>query len=140
MVASRSLPIFVACAVACVALLAFAAQFVSESSNAALFQPKEGDVVAIKSTSTGKYLEVSPLDGKLYASADKPQNKTTLFRVMLLSKPMVDMLADAMRTTNVATWSRRKMVTKSNCKCSGFSARAVPRARTRPRRRPQRRP
>ena len=55
-------------------------------------------------------------------TASRAVNKTALFRVMVLSRPMVDMLADAMRTTNVAKWSHRKMSTKSGCKCSGFSA------------------
>ena len=103
-------------------LLLFAARFVREETVSHLFQPKDGEVVAIKSVHNGKYFEVSPTDGRLYATASKPQNKTALFRVMLLSRPMVDMLADAMRTTTVAKWSRRKMNTKSGCTCSGFSA------------------
>ncbi len=117
----RSTPIFIACGVACMVLLVFAVRVVREETVTHLFQPKDGEVVAIKSMQNGKYFEVSPTDGRLYASASKPVNKTALFRVMLLSKPMVDMLADAMRTTNVAKWSRRKMSTKSGCKCSGFS-------------------
>jgi hypothetical protein len=119
---ARSTPILLACAVACMALLLFAARFVREETTSHLFQPKDGEVVAIKSTLNGKYFEVSPTDGKLYATASRPVNKTALFRVMVLSRPMVDMLADAMRTTNVAKWSHRKMSTKSSCKCSGFSA------------------
>ena len=81
------------------ALLLFAARFVREETTSHLFQPKDGEVVAIKSTLNGKYFEVSPTDGKLYATASRPVNKTALFRVMVLSRPMVDMLADAMRTT-----------------------------------------
>ena len=104
------------------ALLLFAARFVREETTSHLFQPRDGEVVAIKSTLNGKYFEVSPNDGKLYATASRAVNKTALFRVMVLSRPMVDMLADAMRTTNVAKWSHRKMSTKSGCKCSGFSA------------------
>ena len=119
----RSTPIFVACAIACTALLAFAARSVAEETTSTLlFHPKDGEVVAIKSVHTGKYFEVSPTDGKLYATAAKPVNKTALFHVMILSRSMVEILADAMRTTNVASWSHRKTTTKSNCKCSGYSA------------------
>ena len=103
------------------ALLLFAARFVREETTSHLFQPRDGEVVAIKSTLNGKYFEVSPNDGKLYATASRAVNKTALFRVMVLSRPMVDMLADAMRTANAAEWAQRKTTTQSGCRCSGYS-------------------
>ena len=54
------------------ALLLFAARFVREETVSHLFQPKDGEVVAIKSTHNGKYFEVSPIDGKLYAPGAPP--------------------------------------------------------------------
>ena len=81
----------------CLSLLLLAASMVREEHPARLFHPKDGEVVAIRSVSADMYLEVSPVDGLIRASAPTPDNKTALFRVMLLSKPMVDMLMDAMR-------------------------------------------
>jgi len=92
---------------ACVTLLLLAASMVSEEHPSRLFYPKDGEVVAIRSVSAGLYLEVSPMDGLIHATAPAPTNKTALFRVMLLSKPMVDMLLDAMRTANSAAWALR---------------------------------
>ena len=86
------------------------------------WQPREPWGAPCATRKFGKHLLFGADDGKLYATASRAVNKTALFRVMVLSRPMVDMLADAMRTTNVAKWSHRKMSTKSGCKCSGFSA------------------
>ena len=113
--------LLVASAMASMLLLAFAAVYSSDDPKVS-YLPKDGELVAIRSVRNGKYLEVSPRYGRLRAAAASPSNRTALFRVMVLSRPMVDMLADAMRTTNVAKWSHRKMSTKSSCKCSGFSA------------------
>ena len=87
----------------------------------AAFNPKDGELVAIRSVSTGKYLEVSRDDGMLYASASAPTNSAALFRVMLLTKPVVNILVDAMRTANTAAWAERRMITESGCECSGYS-------------------
>lgn len=67
-------------------------------------------------------LEVSPLDGRLRATAATfTANKTAVFRVMLLTRPLVDMLLDSMSTANTALWARRHHRTSSGCACSGYS-------------------
>jgi hypothetical protein len=104
------------------------------SSSSPVFKPKEGEVVAIYSKHAGKYLEVSPRDGRLRATADKPTNRTALFRVMVLTAPMVDILLDAAHTANSAEWSKRRHWTgprltengtsspdDKGCQCSGYS-------------------
>ena len=118
----RSCAVVSLACVACGALLLLTATYQTTGGGGPrnLFQPRDGDVVAIKSWHTGMYVDVRSTDGRQIATA--PKANRTLFRVMILTRPMVDMLADAMRTTNVAKWSHRKMSTKSGCKCSGFSA------------------
>ena len=59
------------------------------------FLPKEGEIVAIRSAHAGKYLEVSPHDGRLRATATRPVNHTALFRIMILPSSMVELLIDA---------------------------------------------
>ena len=129
--------LLVASGTACLALLIFAAVSMSDDGVTPSFLPKEGEVVAIYSKQTGKYLEVSPSDGRLRATADAPKTKgalpppTALFRVMLLSTQMKDVLVDSMRTANSATWSKRRHWTgvppgsnsteSPGCKCTGFS-------------------
>ena len=68
------------------------------------FMPKEGEVVAIRATSTGNFLEVSQLDGRLRATGGSkvPTNQTALFRVMLLSAQTVDILIDSHTAPNTA--------------------------------------
>ncbi len=115
----RSSAIFGASALVCTLLLLLSSRFGEEQSR--LFDPKDGQVVAIRSTLTGSYLEVSPVDGRLYSTAAHASAASARFRVMRLTKPMVDMLVDAMRTANTATWANRKMVTESGCRCSGYA-------------------
>ena len=124
---TRSTKLIVFTGVACAGLLIFTA--VTSSDGAApMFKPKEGEVVAIYSKHAGKYLEVSPHDGRLRATALKPNNRTALFRVMLLTQPMFDILIAAARTANTAQWSKRRHFTganetdaKAGCQCSGYS-------------------
>ena len=94
-------------AAACGGLLLFTGLFSSDGAGP-LFRPKDGELVAIFSKHAGKYLEVSPLDGRVRATAVRPTNRTALFRVMLLTGPMVDILVDAARTANSAEWSKRR--------------------------------
>ena len=121
-------------AVACGGLLLFTGLASSDGTNGPLFRPKDGEIVAIYAKHVGKYLEVSPHDGRVRASAEKPTEKTALFRVMLLTTPMVDILVDAARTANAAEWSKRRHWTgprilengtananDKGCQCSGFS-------------------
>ena len=86
----------------------FAGLSMSDGPAIPTFHPKEGEVVAIYSKRAGKFLEVSQHDGRLRATADKPTNRTALFRVMLLSRPMVDILVDSMATASSAKWARRR--------------------------------
>ena len=111
----------VACAAACIGLVTLAGVSMREEVHTTSFVPKDGEVVAIKSLETGRYLEVSQDDGKLRANATRSTNRTALFRITLLTPTMVEMLVDAMRTTNKAVWARRKQVTTSGCTCSGYS-------------------
>ena len=94
----RSCAVVSLACVACVALLLLTATYQTTGGGGPrnLFQPRDGDVVAIKSWHTGMYVDVRSTDGRLIATA--PKANRTLFRVMILTKPMVDMLADAMRT------------------------------------------
>ena len=123
--------LLVASTVASVALLIFAASYASDDVKLASYLPKEGEVVAVRSLYTGKFLEVSPHDGRLRATATVATNRTALFRVMLLSTPMVHILVDSMRTANNAEWSKRRHWTgvppsvnssaDAGCQCTGFS-------------------
>ena len=123
--------LLVASAVASMLLLAFAAVYSSDDPKAVSYLPRDGELVAIRSVRNGKYLEVSPRDGRLRASAASPSNRTALFRVMLLSTPMVHILVDSMRTANSAEWSKRRHWTgvppsanssaDPGCQCTGYS-------------------
>ena len=117
----RSCAVVSLACVACVALLLLTATYQTTGGGGPrnLFQPRDGDVVAIKSWHTGMYVDVRSTDGRLIATA--PKANRTLFRVMILTRPMVDMLADAMRTANAAEWAQRKTTTQSGCRCSGYS-------------------
>lgn len=72
--------LLVACACACAGLLLLTA-FSSSDVAGPMLQPKEGEVIAIFSKERGRFLEVSPHDGRLRATATAPTNMTALFRV-----------------------------------------------------------
>ena len=126
----------VATGTACFALLVVFTSLSAEEIKPS-YLPKEGEVVAILSRHNGRFLEVSPHDGRLRATAqpltkkDALPPKTALFRVMLLTTPMVHMLIDSMRTANSAEWSKRRHWTgmppahnssgDPGCQCSGYS-------------------
>ena len=123
---STSKKLIVASAIACAGLLAFTAISMGDSTVGNSFMPSEGEVVAIRSVHTGLFLEVSPDDGRLRATAATASNLTTLFRVMILPKPMVELLVDATHTANTAQWAKRRHWTGSSgpasgCRCSGYS-------------------
>lgn len=118
--------LILASAFACGGLLLFAAVATTGEGGGRSFLPKEGEIVAIRSTHAGRYLEVSPHDGRLRATAVKATNNTALFRVMILSSSMVELLIDASRTANSAQWAKRRHWTGaagpgSGCQCSGYS-------------------
>ena len=83
----------VATGTACFALLVVFTSLSAEEIKPS-YLPKEGEVVAILSRHNGRFLEVSPHDGRLRATAqpltkkDALPPKTALFRVMLLTTPM----------------------------------------------------
>ena len=132
---TTSRKLLVASAIACAGLLMFAAAVSMSDDVAPSFVPKDGGLVAIFSKKTGKYLEVSPHDGRLRATAATAKNNDkALFRVMVLTKPMVDMLIDSMHTANNAEWSKRRhwtgrppahgstaVTNETGCPCSGYS-------------------
>ncbi|KAL1515781.1 hypothetical protein AB1Y20_002397 [Prymnesium parvum] len=111
----------VACGVACLGLLLFAGVAMTDGPVGSAYVPKDGEVVAIRSVHTGRYLQVSQTTGKLDANASQPTERTALFRVTLVSHAMVEMLVDAVFTTNKANWATRKQTTQSGCPCSGYS-------------------
>ena len=81
-------------------------------------------IVALRSLATGKYLEVSLDDGLLRATADKPTDARAQFRVLVLGAGTVKALRiGSTRVSHAAEkWNNNvKMVTKSGCRCSGFS-------------------
>ena len=132
---TRTTKLIIFTAVACSGLLLFTVFFSSDGAfGEPIFKAKEGEIVAIYSKHAGKYLEVSPHDGKLRATASTPTNKTALFRVMLLTPSVVDILVDAAKTANNAEWSKRRFWTGAQldengtsapgdkgCQCSGYS-------------------
>ena len=133
---TTSTKLVVASAVACTGLLMFAAlSMADDGPMAPAFSPKDGAIVAIKAKKNGKYLEVSPADGRLRATASSAKgNRHALFRVMILTKPMVDLLNDAMHTANSAAWSKRRHWTgtppangstvqtnETGCPCSNYA-------------------
>ena len=67
---SHSRKLLVASAAACAGLLMFAGLSMSDLPAGPAFHPKEGEVVAILSKRTNKFLEVSAHDGRLRATAD----------------------------------------------------------------------
>ena len=118
--------LIIASAIACGGLLLFTAVATTGDSSIRTFLPKEGEIVAIRSAHAGKYLEVSPHDGRLRATATRPVNHTALFRIMILPNSMVELLIDASRTANSAQWAQRRHWTGgdgpgSGCQCSGYS-------------------
>jgi hypothetical protein len=69
---SMSKKLIIASAIACGGLLLFTAVATTGDSSIRTFLPKEGEIVAIRSAHAGKYLEVSPHDGRLRATATRP--------------------------------------------------------------------
>ena len=132
---TRTTKLIIFTGVACGGLLLFTALFSNDGLlSEPVFRPKEGEIVALYSKHSGKYLEVSQEDGKMRATASKPVNKSALFRVMLLPPAVVDILIDAANTANSAEWSRRRhwtgprfdengtaMPEDKGCQCSGYS-------------------
>eukprot|EP00966_Prymnesium_polylepis_P134128 3100416-Prymnesium_polylepis.1 len=81
-------------------------------------------IVALRSLSTGKYLEVSLDDGLLRATADSPNVARAQFRALVLGAGTVKALRiGSLKVSHAAEkWNPNvKMVTKSGCRCSGFS-------------------
>ena len=84
---------------------------------------KGGEIIAIKSLFTGKYLELQPLTGKVAASAAEATDATSHWRVLVLDTDTVATLLRSARTIDEKSskFTGRRMVTASGCACSGYS-------------------
>ena len=84
---------------------------------------KGGEIVAIKSLHTGKYLELQPRTGKVSASGEDAMDVTSHWRVLVLDTDTVAALLRSARTIDEKShkFTGRRMRTVSGCACSGFS-------------------
>ena len=82
-----------------------------------------GEVVALKSLQSGKYLEVHHRDGKVYATASDSHAYAAQWRVLVLDAATVEVLAKSAQAVDYHSqrFTGRKMSSGSGCACSGFS-------------------
>lgn len=81
-------------------------------------------IVALRSLANGKFVEVSLEDGLLRATAEDASSARAQFRALVLGAGTVKALRiGSLKASHAAEkWnSNVKMVTKSGCRCSGFS-------------------
>ncbi len=82
-----------------------------------------GEVIAIRSLSSGRYLSLDPASGRVYANAETPAQSTARWRVLALDMHTAGALARSAQSIDARSerFTGRRMRTVSGCVCSGYS-------------------